>query len=63
MGRHSFKLSTISRALRAAQSVGAPIDRVEIDTAGSVVLHMAKPVEVAVPARDQHTAAPKRTST
>ena len=42
MAHHSFRLSTISRALRAARDADVPIDRVEISTTGSVFLHMAK---------------------
>ena len=45
MSRHQFKLSTVSRAIRAARNVGAPVDRVEIGTDGSVILHMVKSAE------------------
>lgn len=50
MAHHSFKLSTIERAIRAAQNVGAKVDRVEISSTGSVFLHMAgKPADAPQP--------------
>jgi hypothetical protein len=46
VARHTFKLSTVSRAIRAARNAGVSVDRVEIDeVTGSVILHMDKPAE------------------
>jgi hypothetical protein len=46
MSRHSFRLSAVRRALRGAETAGAAVDRVEINsTTGNIILHMVKPAE------------------
>jgi hypothetical protein len=37
-----FKRSDMRRAIRSAQEAGLPIDRVEIDKAGKIIVHAAK---------------------
>ena len=63
MARHTFKLSTVSRAIRAARNVGAPVERVEISATGSVILHMVKPAGNAPRPTVKQPQAGSRTST
>jgi len=37
-----FKRSDMRRAIRSAQEAGLPIDRVEIDKAGTIIVYAAK---------------------
>ena len=37
-----FKRADMRRAIRSAQEAGLPIDRVEIDKAGKIIVHAAK---------------------
>ena len=62
MARHSFKLSTVSRAIRAARNAGAPVDRVEIGTDGNVILHMVKSAETGAVANERSAPAVRQRS-
>jgi hypothetical protein len=61
MSRHTFKLSTMSRAIRAAEKAGLPVDRVEVSSATGNVTVFTKPANVAV--RDIATAKPVKHKT
>jgi len=37
-----FKRADMRRAIRSAQEAGLPIDRVEIDKTGKIIVHAAK---------------------
>ena len=43
--RTLFKRSDMRRAIRSAREAGLPIDRVEIDKAGKIIVHAAKQVQ------------------
>jgi hypothetical protein len=44
-GRLAFKERDLARALRAAQKSGVPMERVEIDREGRIVMFPGKPPE------------------
>jgi hypothetical protein len=44
-GQSAFKQSDVTRALRAVSAAGQPIQRVEIDREGKIVVFVGKPEE------------------
>jgi len=40
-GPHKFRQREITRTIRAAHAAGAEVDRVEIETDGRIVVHLA----------------------
>jgi hypothetical protein len=53
-GRLAFKERDLARALRAAQKSGVPMQRIEIDREGRIVMIPDRPCAPATPDRNEY---------
>jgi len=49
-----FKRADMRRAIRSAQEAGLPIDRVEIDKTGKIIVHAAKREQQSASGKEQN---------